>query len=73
MKTRLLPITIYKAAPSGSISITDADKHHPITFPTITLVSGAGTYGTMTFDGKTWTYTVDNDDPDTQALSGVMR
>ena len=55
---------------SGSISITDRDQHHPITFPTITLVSGAGTYGTMTFDGKTWTYTVDNDDSDTQALSG---
>ena len=55
---------------SGSISITDRDQHHPITFPTITLVSGAGTYGTMTFDGKTWTYTVDNDDPDTQALAG---
>ena len=54
---------------SGSISITDRDQHHPITFPTITLVSGAGTYGTMTFDGKTWTYTVDNDDPDTQALA----
>ena len=55
---------------SGVISITDRDQHHPITFPTITLVSGAGTYGTMTFDGKTWTYTVDNDDPDTQALAG---
>ena len=55
---------------SGSISITDADRHHPITFPTITLDSGAGTYGTMTFDGKTWTYTVDDDDPDTQALAG---
>ena len=54
---------------SGSISITDRDQHHPITFPTITLVSGAGTYGTMTFDGKTWTYTVDDDDPDTQALA----
>ena len=52
------------------ISITDGDQHHPITFPTITLVSGAGTYGTMTFDGRTWTYTVDNDDPDTQALAG---
>ena len=55
---------------SGSISITDRDQHHPITFPTITLVSGAGTYGTMTFDGKTWTYTVDNDDPDTIGLAG---
>ena len=55
---------------SGVIEITDRDQHHPITFPTITLVSGAGTYGTMTFDGKTWTYTVDNDDPDTQALAG---
>ena len=55
---------------SGSISITDRDQHHPITFPTITLVSGAGTYGTMTFDGRTWTYTVDNDDSDTQALAG---
>ena len=55
---------------SGAIMITDGDKHHPITFPTITLVSGAGTYGTMTFDGKTWTYTVDNDDPDTLALAG---
>ena len=54
---------------SGSISITDRDQHHPITFPTITLVSGAGTYGTMTFDGKTWTYTVDNDDPDTIGLA----
>ena len=55
---------------SGSISITDRDQHHPITFPTITLVSGAGTYGTMTFDGRTWTYTVDNDDPDTIGLAG---
>ena len=55
---------------SGVISITDRDQHHPITFPTITLVSNVGTYGTMTFDGRTWTYTVDNDDPDTQALAG---
>ena len=51
------------------IEITDRDQHHPITFPTITLVSGAGTYGTMTFDGRTWTYTVDNDDPDTIGLA----
>ena len=55
---------------SGSISITDADRHHPITYPTITLSDGAGMYGTMTFDGRTWTYTVDNDDPDTIGLAG---
>ena len=55
---------------AGVIVITDGDSPHPATFPTITLVSGAGTYGTMTFDGRTWTYTVDNDDPDTQALAG---
>ena len=54
---------------AGVIVITDRDQHHPITFPTITLVNNVGTYGTMTFDGRTWTYTVDNDDPDTQALA----
>ena len=27
-----------------------------------------GTYGTMSFSGKSWTYTLDNDDPDTLAL-----
>ena len=37
--------------------------------PTIMLDGdGVGTYGTMTFDGTAWTYTLDNDSADVQAL-----
>ena len=61
-------------AASGVISITYADGTNPGTPPRI-MLEGAnglsllkGTYGTMSFSGKSWTYTLDNDDPDTLAL-----
>ena len=37
--------------------------------PTIALTNGTGQYGTMTFDGTTWTYTLDNASAAVQALA----
>ena len=42
---------------TGVLEVTDADN--PPTLPTIELDGdGVGTYGTMTFDGSSWTYTL---------------
>ena len=40
---------------TGVLKVTDADN--PPTLPTIEI-DGVGTYGTMTFDGSSWTYTL---------------
>ncbi len=54
---------------SGTLKVTDADE--PLESPTIRLVGSAvGTYGTMTFDGMRWTYTVDKTKEETLALGG---
>ena len=54
---------------TGTLTITDVDGD---ALPTVVLTGGAGRYGTMTFvaspDGGAWTYTLDNDNPDVQAL-----
>ena len=43
---------------TGVLEVTDIDN--PPTLPTIELDGdGVGTYGTMTFDGRSWTYTLD--------------
>ena len=42
---------------TGVLEVTDIDN--PPTLPTIELDGdGVGTYGTMTFDGRSWTYTL---------------
>ena len=42
---------------TGMLEVTDADS--PPTLPAIELDgNGVGTYGTMTFDGSSWTYTL---------------
>ena len=57
---------------TGTLTITDADND---ALPTVMLSDGAGQYGTLTFvasgDGGVWTYTLDNDNPDVQALKGA--
>ena len=56
---------------TGTLTITDADGD---TVPAVALTDGAGRYGTLTFvesaDGGTWTYTLNNANPDVQALKG---
>jgi VCBS repeat-containing protein len=61
---------------SGDIRVNDADAEDPVSALVITQVNGipapgsvTGTYGTITFntDG-TYTYTLDNSDPETEAL-----
>ena len=50
---------------TGSLEVIGAGSAPP----TIMLEGdGGGTYGTMTFDGTTWTYTLDNTNGDVQAL-----
>ena len=57
---------------TGTLTITDADND---ALPTVELTNGVGQYGTLTFvasgDGGVWTYTLDNDNPDVQALKGA--
>ena len=52
---------------SGTLTVTDPDTGQAV-FQTPADLSG--TYGTCTFDASTgaWTYTIDNNDPDTDAL-----
>ena len=52
---------------TGTLTIMDAESD-PL--PTVELTDGAGQYGTMTFEAAsgTWTYTLNNNNPDVQAL-----
>ena len=53
---------------SGALSISDHDEGDA---PTIEAQDFAGTYGALdVLDGGAWTYTLDNDDPETNALGG---
>ncbi len=53
---------------SGALSITDPDDGDN---PAIEAQDFAGTYGALAvLDGGAWTYTLDNEDPDTNALNG---
>ncbi|MEL6205175.1 MAG: Ig-like domain-containing protein, partial [Pseudomonadota bacterium] len=51
---------------SGTLAVTDVDGQSMVTAQTDTL----GTYGSFTIDAAgAWTYTLDNADPDTDALA----
>ncbi|MES2973540.1 MAG: VCBS domain-containing protein [Pseudomonadota bacterium] len=53
-----------------ALKIVDADGGADLTFRAATAEELQGKYGNFTFDAATglWTYTINNDDPDTQAL-----
>lgn len=53
-----------------ALKITDADGGADLTFREATAEELQGKYGVFTFDAANglWTYTIDNNDPDTQAL-----
>jgi VCBS repeat-containing protein len=56
---------------SGPISVTDPDTGEAIVQPPVSL---EGTYGSISYDDSlgTWTYTLNNEDPDTDALQGAI-
>ncbi len=55
---------------SGSLTVTDPDSGEDV-FQAVGSGDLQGTYGALTFDESTgdWTYTIDNSDPDTDALT----
>ncbi len=55
---------------SGTLTVTDPDPGEDV-FQTPASADLQGTYGAFTFDETTgsWTYTLDNSDPDTNALT----
>ncbi len=52
-------------------NVTDPDAEGALTDDVDFSIGGTGTYGDLTFDSETgaWTYTLDNDNTDTQALN----
>ncbi len=58
-----------------ALKIVDADGGADLTFRAATAEELQGKYGNFTFDAATglWTYTINNDDPDTQALGSGGR